>query len=165
VWTKKYFILYYSLIKILGSETTTNTSRSNQTSNSDKMMDDNSLLKESVAITSIEMIDDYSQDKPEGNVNKVAPVNAAATVSEREANPSLIHRVLHLNEWSEDFDPLYSSKRNRGSTWLKTATASSRNPTPTEFIELMKRRSNNRTSSQKQRVSELITMLQEPIIR
>jgi hypothetical protein len=62
------------------------------------MMDDNSLLKESVAITSIEMIDDYSQDKPEGNVNKVAPVNAAATVSEREANPSLIHRVLHLNE-------------------------------------------------------------------
>jgi|GWRWMinimDraft_5_1066013.scaffolds.fasta_scaffold53115_1 hypothetical protein len=55
------------------------------------------------------MINDYSQDEPDGNVIEVAPVNAAATLSEREANPSLIHRVLHLNEWSEDFHPLYTA--------------------------------------------------------
>lgn len=30
--------------------------------------------------------------------------------------------VLYFLEWSDDFEPSYSSKSNRGSTWLKTAT-------------------------------------------
>jgi len=30
--------------------------------------------------------------------------------------------VLYFNEWSDDFEPMYSSKGNRGSTWVKTIT-------------------------------------------
>jgi hypothetical protein len=30
--------------------------------------------------------------------------------------------LLYYNEWMDDFEPLYSSKSNRGSTWFKTVT-------------------------------------------
>ena len=41
--------------------------------------------------------------------------------------------VLYFNEWSDDFEPMNSSKSNRGSTWAKTVTIS---PPPNSIHKL-----------------------------
>ena len=59
-------------------------------------------------------------------VRKISESVHAKLIADRA---SIVHGnrkvlVLYFNEWSDDFEPMYSSKGNRSSAWLKTITIS-----------------------------------------
>ena len=58
------------------------------------------------------------------DVSKISESKYAREIFDRASSlyPGEKVVVLYFNEWSDDFEPLYSSKGTRGSTWLKTVT-------------------------------------------
>ena len=56
-----------------------------------------------------------------------------ASIDGRLLDPTVPRLILHLIEWSDDFDPAKCIKDNRGSAWIKTVTISPVDSTNREF--------------------------------
>jgi len=59
-------------------------------------------------------------------VTKISESNHAKSIRDRayivHGNRKVL--VIYFNEWSDDFEPMYSSKTNHASAWQKTITIS-----------------------------------------